>query len=419
MRKDWVECKLEELVYYSKGKKPTKLFNEKLEGRLPYINIKAFEKNIIDEYSDDEKVNFCIDGDVLMVWDGARAGFSGKSKGGIVGSTLMKIIPVKHLNNNFLFYYLQSLYKFLNTNTKGVGIPHVEPNLLWKRNVFLPPLPEQRAIVKKIEALFSSLDAGISELKKTQQQLQIYRQSVLKKAFEGEKKFISLEKVSEAIGGFAFKSGDFLNDGKYQVIRIGNIRPDLIRLNTNSVFINKLTEKNSKYLLELNDCIISLTGTRNKRDYGFTALVKNENLLLNQRLAAIRFSEEVLPKYFLYFSFTDYFKDQFFASETGNTGQGNVGMNAIKSTLIPFPSLSEQHQIVREIESRLSVCDTVEQQIKDSLAQSEALRQSILKKAFEGKLLTEAELAQCTKEKDYEPASVLLERIKAEKEKKK
>src|SRR5690606_31736146 len=88
--------------------------------------------------------------------------------------------------NNYLYYFLQSLYKFLNTNTKGVGIPHVEPILLWKKQVGLPPLPEQRAIVKKIEALFSSLDAGIADLKKAQDQLKIYRQAVLKKAFVGE-----------------------------------------------------------------------------------------------------------------------------------------------------------------------------------------------------------------------------------------
>jgi type I restriction enzyme S subunit len=80
----------------------------------------------------------------------------------------------------------------------------------------------------------------------------------------------------------------------------------------------------------------------------------------------------------------------------------------------PLCSVVEQHQIVREIESRLSVCDKVEKDIEDSLEKAKALRQSILKKAFEGTLLSAAEIAQCKAHKEYEPASVLLERIRKE-----
>jgi type I restriction enzyme S subunit len=63
------------------------------------------------------------------------------------------------------------------------------------------------------------------------------------------------------------------------------------------------------------------------------------------------------------------------------------------------------------------VCDKVEQSIAEALEKSEALHQSILKKAFEGKLLSEEEIEKCKQEPDYEPASILLERIKKEKKK--
>ena len=85
---------------------------------------------------------------------------------------------------------------------------------------------------------------------------------------------------------------------------------------------------------------------------------------------------------------------------------------------MPFPKIKEQHQIVQEIESRSSVCDKVEESISESLEKANALRQSILKKAFEGKLLSENEVAKCKLAADYEPAIVLLEKIKAEKNKK-
>ncbi len=94
----------------------------------------------------------------------------------------------------------------------------------------------------------------------------------------------------------------------------------------------------------------------------------------------------------------------------------NIGI--IKRIPFPFPpTLVEQNVIVREIESRLSVCDKVEQSINEALEKAETLRQSLLKKAFDGKLLSEAEIAECKQEADYEPASVLLERIKKEKQK--
>ncbi len=88
-----------------------------------------------------------------------------------------------------------------------------------------------------------------------------------------------------------------------------------------------------------------------------------------------------------------------------------INTTQLKSINIPICCLEEQHQIVQEIESRLSVCDKLAESINESLQKAEALRQSILKKAFAGQLLTEAELAACRKEPDWEPAEQLLQRI--------
>jgi type I restriction enzyme S subunit len=95
-----------------------------------------------------------------------------------------------------------------------------------------------------------------------------------------------------------------------------------------------------------------------------------------------------------------------------------LNLGIIKELPFPLCSKEEQHQIVQEIESRLSVCDKVEENITESLEKAKALRQSILKKAFEGTLLSEEEIATCKAAPDYEPASILLEKIKVEKKKK-
>ncbi|MBD3839849.1 MAG: restriction endonuclease subunit S, partial [Epsilonproteobacteria bacterium] len=97
--------------------------------------------------------------------------------------------------------------------------------------------------------------------------------------------------------------------------------------------------------------------------------------------------------------------------------QASINQTDVSSTLVPLCSLEEQNQIVQEIESRLSVCDKIEETIKTTLAKSEALRQSILKKAFEGKLLSAQELENIKNHPEYESAEALLKRIKKERTK--
>lgn len=119
-------------------------------------------------------------------------------------------------------------------------------------------------------------------------------------------------------------------------------------------------------------------------------------------------------KFALYYSLSPVIKKES-RRYTVETTQANIGIASIENFVFPLCSTEEQIQIVQEIESRLSVCDKVEQSITESIEKAEALRQSILKKAFEGKLLSNAEIEQCKKEADYEPASELLKKIKAEK----
>ena len=99
-------------------------------------------------------------------------------------------------------------------------------------------------------------------------------------------------------------------------------------------------------------------------------------------------------------------------SQASATAQKNINVEFLDKLLIPICPIEEQHQIVQEIETRLSVCDKLAETIDQSLEQSQALRQSILKKAFEGNLLSPAELAACRQHPDWEPAAKLLEKIK-------
>ena len=180
----WVETKFGELVQLQKGRKPTGLGPRSDSRTIAYINIAAFETQVIAEYAPAQNVPVCEPDDTLLVWDGARAGLAGRGASGFIGSTLSRlrsgaVIP------GYLYYFISSQFGVLNSQTKGVGIPHVDPVVLAALKFQLPPLAEQTRIVQKLEELLTGLDAGVAELKAAQKKLALYRQSLLKAAVDG------------------------------------------------------------------------------------------------------------------------------------------------------------------------------------------------------------------------------------------
>lgn len=181
---NWLLLQLSEIIQIQKGKKPSGL-GQYSDGRVvPYINIAAFETKKIAEYAPEQNIPRCEDSDTLLVWDGARAGLSGRGISGYIGSTLAKITS-DIATSDYLFYFINSKYDELNSNTKGVRIPHINPVFLNTLDFPLPPTNEQTRIVEKLDELLSGLDAGVAELKAAQQKLVQYRQSLLKAAVEG------------------------------------------------------------------------------------------------------------------------------------------------------------------------------------------------------------------------------------------
>lgn len=182
--KGWVQIALGEALQIQRGKKPIGL-GPKGNGRLiPYINISAFETKLVEEYAPEQDVPRCEPLDTLLVWDGARAGLAGRGIGGFIGSTLARLTS-DLADPSYLYYFVHSNYGYLNTHTKGVGIPHIDPIVLAEISFPLPPAAEQTRIVEKLEELLSDLDAGVAELKAAQKKLAQYRQSLLKAAVEG------------------------------------------------------------------------------------------------------------------------------------------------------------------------------------------------------------------------------------------
>jgi type I restriction enzyme, S subunit len=180
----WLVLPLSEIIQTQKGRKPAQLGIKEAARKIPYINIAAFEGKPIREYAPEQDVPKCEPADTLLVWDGARAGLAGRGVSGYIGSTLARVTS-DLTDPGYLFYFIQAHYGTLNTQTKGVGIPHINPVVLNSLKFGLAPCAEQTRIVEKLEELLSDLEAGVTELKAAQKKLAQYRQSLLKAAVEG------------------------------------------------------------------------------------------------------------------------------------------------------------------------------------------------------------------------------------------
>ena len=421
--KDWIVVTLGQIATYVNGKafKPSEWSKE----GLPIIRIQNLNQN----NSSFNYCNFSVDkkfyvnnGDLLFAWSGTPDTSFGAHiwHGGaaVLNQHIFKII----VNDAIIVkkYYLhalnQKVKEFIRNAHGTAGLAHITKSKFEESEIPLPPLPEQHRIVAKIEDLFSSLDKGIESLITAQQQLKVYRQAVLKWAFEGK---LTNENVKEGElpEGWKFKKISEIST----VVRGGSPRPagDPKYYNGNIPFLKvaDLTKNNDVYLTEY-EYTIKKEGLHKTREIKpDTLLLSNSGATLgvpkickiyatmNDGVAAFLNLDQRSLLYLYYFWLSK-------TKELRNINQGaaqpNLNTEIIKNYQIPFCSFEEQQRIVSEIETRLSVCDKLEETMIQSLSEAEALRQSILKKAFEGKLVPQ--------DPNDEPASVLLDHIRRARE---
>ena len=376
-----------------------------------------------------------------------------------------------NLDNAYLKYFLNQ-WKFVSfvTRLNTGDRPRVDFSQFADHAFPLPPLAEQRRIVAEIETQFTRLDASVSALRRAQANLKRYRASVLKAACEGrlvpteaelarsegrdyepagvllecilaERRarwesqvkrrgkykepsapdasaqpelpegwvWATLSQLSELKGGVTkgqrYKDEQSLREIPY--LRVVNVQRGFFDLKQISTI--ETTQENIEQLrLVPGDILFTEGGDRDKLGRGWVWKGEIEDCIHQNHVFRARPScNSVIPEFVSWWG-NSFGQDFFSRFGKQTTNLASINLTVLSQFPIPLPPLAEQRRIVADVERRLSVVQQTEATVEASLARAERLRQSILKQAFSGKVVPQ--------DPDDEPASALLERIKAERE---
>jgi len=302
-----------------------------------------------------------------------------------VKSTAMKIL---HVNTELVLpkyiYYRMQIIQFDHSTHKRYWIQQYS-----KIKVSIPALSEQEQIVTRIEELFSKLDKAVETLQTTKKQLTMYRQAVLKESFdciETECHVATIKSVCYEIKvGIVIKPTQYyVESNGVRAFRNANVRRNYIEDKDWAMISATGHAKNKKSEVHTGDVLIARSGVNlgmasvvSKRYNGYNAI---------DVVIAVPKQDKILAEYLAYYTNSPYGLHIVKKNQHG-AAQGHLNVTEYGNLQIPIPSVDVQHQLISLIESRLSVCESIEKNVDTVLAQADAMRKSILKEAFEGRLI--------------------------------
>lgn len=325
-------------------------------------------------------------GDLLFAWSASLGAHIWRGDSAWLNQHIFKVLPHSDVDKMYLYYYLCNVIFDLYAKTHGSGMVHITKAPFMSTPIPIPTLAKQEQIVARIEELFSQLDKGVETLQKTKQQLAIYRQAVLNSAFEGYKewpRYTFNEILSEMRNGYGQKPDD---EGEYRLLRISSVRA--MNVDLHDYRLNK-TAFDDKDIIRPYDLLF--TRYNGSVDYvGVCAYVRQHEgvYAYPDKIIKCRLKEpsELLAKYIQYYMSQGEAR-KFIRSRIKTTsGQNGIAGSDIKKVTVHIPESKRIERIIEEIEERMSACDNIEVTVQKVLQQVEAMRQSILKQAFEGRI---------------------------------
>jgi type I restriction enzyme S subunit len=411
MREGWEMQKLDDVCKVIAGQSPkSQFYNEDKIGLPFYQGKKEFQKKYIGEPTKwtSKITKEAFEDDIIMSVRAPVGPVNFATQKCCIGRGLAAIRSSKLIDKDYCFFYLQSKEDELIGNS-GAVFNSINKTQIGNIQIPIPPLPEQKQIVALLDKAFAGIDQAQANIEKNIENAKELFQSKLNEIFsqparpsggkgEGDAQSLSkgweekpLGEICSVLNGFAFKSKDTIPSSNTQLLRMGNLYQNILDLNRKPVFYpDSFTKEYETYLLKEGDLIMSLTGTVDKTDYGYTVKIPHSeiSLLLNQRIMKIDVrNDNILNKDYLrhYLLSPDFLKRLY--STASGTRQANLSSRTILTLTIGFPtSLNKQIEIVSLLEYLKQSANDLEIQYYKKLANLEDLKKSILQKAFSGAL---------------------------------
>lgn len=466
----WTRIQIGNVCSTTSGGTPSRKIKKYYKGVIPWVKsgelndglISDIEEYITDEAIANSSAKVFSSGTLLIALYGATVGKLGiLAKDAATNQAVCAIFPPEDINKKYLFWHLRYIRSDLIASAIGGAQPNISQGII--KNTFIPiaPINEQKRIVAEIEKQFSRLDEAVDNLKRVKANLKRYKTSILKTAMTGkltedwreknpniesaEKliKRISKKRQEESkkrkkkskkqkeisyshhpkiiswvnvqldqliyiagrIGWRGLKADEYTDEGPlFLSVHALNYGEEVRYDQANHISEERYVESPEIMLYE-NDILLCKDGA----GIGKIGIVKNlpGKATVNSSLLVIRAQEAFIPKFLFYFLSGPDLQGIVKARITGSATP-HLFQRDIKQFVLSVPPLAEQKEIVNRIESHLSVIEGVSYQVDIELKRADRLQQSILKKAFSGKLVPQ--------DPNDEPATVLLRKIRAEKE---
>ncbi len=349
------------------------------------------------------------------------------------------LVPAEGIFNEYVYFYLRSIKGLANSLATGTTFKELSASAFAKLPFPLPPLAEQRRIVAKIEELFSGLEAGEESLRAARRQLGVYRQSLLKQAFEGHltakwrthktdklgspltasTKLVvepgplppgwiwqTINEVADVTGGITKNSKRDNLPLRIPYLRVANVYANELRLDEIKDIGVTMAEANKVRLVKGDLLIVEGNGSLDQigRVAAWNEAIRDcghQNHLIRARC-----HPNAHYAFVLMFLLSPHGREVIEKHAASTSGLHTLSVSKVQRLPVPLCSLPEQEEVVRVLDEQFEMIDQNEREIDEALRKSDALRQAILKKAFTGRLAPQ--------DPADEPASTLLARIRTE-----
>ena len=324
--------------------------------------------------------------EILMACRGASCGGINVSKPySWINGNAMVVHPngKVQLDKDYLKYYLMSVSK--DGIISGTAQPQITRQNLKHFPIAICDINIQKQIVQRIEESLSQLDSAVATLNKTKQQLEIYRQAVLRKYFDCGYETRKLNELCYFItkGTTPAKKELFSGQGEIPFVKVYNLTfSNKLDFSIDPTFVSNATHKGflKRSITYPGDVLMNIVGP----PMGKVSIVPHDypEWNINQAIARFRCGEKLNNKYLAYYlGFSDTI-NKLKSKSKATAGQLNLTLEICRGIEIPLPDIEEQKRIAYEIDNRLCICYSIVDTIDQTLHHSEALRQSILKQAF-------------------------------------